>query len=295
MKKMLVIIFILLIIFIGIYINKKNIGNETVTATEVNNIEQYISKIYMWQEVTEEALPKFNNINDAPDLWLWEVVKKNLDNYEVSYDEIEQKAKEIFGEEFTKQFPKEGTEYIQYNDELKKYVATGVGLDTLDDSFFIKQITKTKNGYEVEIAEYLEDYENSMNIEDEKFDIHKNNFIIWNNKLKESIEINKFGSSLDILPTILNLFGINYDSRILIGKDLLSNEDGLVIYNDRSFITDKGKYNSVTNTFIPFVNNVDNNYVEKTNEIVNNKFIISKLILERDYYRKIYKIKATSK
>ena len=128
----------------------------------------------MWQEITEEALPKFNNINDAPDLWLWEVVKKNLDDYEVSYDEIEQKAKEIFGEEFTKQFPKEGTEYIQYNEKLKKYVATGVGLDTLDDSFFIKQITKTKNGYEVEIAEYLEDYENSMNIEDENqvYDIY---------------------------------------------------------------------------------------------------------------------------
>ncbi len=84
MKKMLVIIFILLIIFIGIYINKKNIGNDIVTATEVNNIEEYISKIYMWQEITEEALPKFNNINDAPDLWLWEVVKKNLDDYEVS-------------------------------------------------------------------------------------------------------------------------------------------------------------------------------------------------------------------
>ena len=43
MKKMLVIIFILLIIFIGIYINKKNIGNETVTATEVI----YIKNIYV--------------------------------------------------------------------------------------------------------------------------------------------------------------------------------------------------------------------------------------------------------
>ena len=167
MKKMLVIIFILLIIFIGIYINKKNIGNETVTATEVNNIEEYISKIYMWQEVTEEALPKFNNINDAPDLWLWEVVKKNLDNYEVSYDEVEQKAKEIFGEEFTKQFPKEGTEYIQYNDELGKYLTSGIGLDALDDCFLIKNIKKTKSGYEVEIVEYLEDYENSFGVEDE--------------------------------------------------------------------------------------------------------------------------------
>ena len=49
-----------------------------------------------------------------------------------------------------------------------------MGLDTLDDSFFIKQITKTKNGYEVEITEYLEDYENSMNIEDENqvYDIY---------------------------------------------------------------------------------------------------------------------------
>lgn len=174
MKKMLVIIFILLMIFIGIYINRKNIRNDTITATEVNKIEEYISKIYMWQEVTEEALPKFNNINDAPDIWLWEVVKKNLDDYEVSYDEIEQKAKEIFGEEFTKQFPNEGTEYIQYNEDLKKYVATGVGLDTLDDSFFIKKINKTKTGYEVEIAEYLEDYENSMNVEAENqvYDIY---------------------------------------------------------------------------------------------------------------------------
>ena len=174
MKKMLVIIFILLMIFIGIYINRKNIGNDTITATEVNKIEEYISKIYMWQEVTEEALPKFNNINDVPDIWLWEVVKKNLDDYEVSYDEIDQKAKEIFGEEFTKQFPNEGTEYIQYNEDLKKYVATGVGLDTLDDSFFIKKINKTKTGYEVEIAEYLEDYENSINVEDENqvYDIY---------------------------------------------------------------------------------------------------------------------------
>lgn len=45
------------------------------------------------------------------------------------------KKQRNFGEEFTKQFPKEGTEYIQYNEKLKKYVATGVGLDTLDDSF----------------------------------------------------------------------------------------------------------------------------------------------------------------
>ena len=167
MKKLLAIICILLVIFIGMYINKNKSTQNMVTATEVQNVQEYISKIYMWKEVTEEALPKFDNINDAPDVWTWEVVKKNLDNYEATYEEIEQKAIQLFGKQFTKQFPEEGTEYIQYNDELGKYLTSGIGLDALDDCFLIKNIKKTKSGYEVEIVEYLEDYENSFGVEDE--------------------------------------------------------------------------------------------------------------------------------
>lgn len=167
MKKLIAIICILLVIFIGMYINKNKSTQNMVTATEVENVQEYISKIYMWKEVTEEALPKFDNINDAPDVWTWEVVKKNLDNYEATYEEIEQKAIQLFGKQFTKQFPEEGTEYIQYNDELGKYLTSGIGLDALDDCFLIKNIKKTKSGYEVEIVEYLEDYENSFGVEDE--------------------------------------------------------------------------------------------------------------------------------
>lgn len=167
MKKLVAIICILLVIFIGMYINKNKSTQNLITASEVTQVEEYISKIYMWQEITEEALPKFDNINNAPDLWIWEVVKKNLENYELTYEEIEQKATELFGSQFTKQFPKEGTEYIQYNEELGKFISTGVGLDTLDDCFLIKNIKKTKSGYEVEIAEYLADYENSLGVEDE--------------------------------------------------------------------------------------------------------------------------------
>ena len=177
MKKLLAIICILLVIFIGMYINKNRINQNMVTASEVENIEQYISKIYMWKEVTEEALPQFDNINNAPDLWTWEVVKKNLENYELSYEEIQEKAIEIFGKQFTKQFPKEGTEYIQYNEETQKYITTGMGLDTLEDSFYIKKIDKNKNKYQVEIIEYLEDYENALGVEDENeiYDIYFKN------------------------------------------------------------------------------------------------------------------------
>lgn len=177
MKKLLAIICVLLVIFIGMYIYKTNINQNNVTVSEVQKIEEYISKIYMWQEVTDEALPKFDNINNAPDLWVWEVVKKNLDEFELDYNQIQEKAIEIFGDNFTKQFPKEGSEYIYYDEDSGKYLTTGIGLDTQDDMFFINKINKTKDGYEVEIVEYLEDYENAIGLEDENevYDIYIKN------------------------------------------------------------------------------------------------------------------------
>ena len=167
MKKLVAIICILLVIFVGMYVNRIKSNQNLITATEVEKVEEYISKIYMWKEITGEALPKFDNINDAPDVWTWEVVKKNLENYDLTKDEIQNKATELFGNQFKKQFPQEGTEYMQYNEELGKYISTGIELDTLDDCFYIKNIRKTKDGYEVEMAEYLEDYVNSLGVEDE--------------------------------------------------------------------------------------------------------------------------------
>ena len=177
MKKLVAIICVLLVIFIGMYINKTKSSQKIVTDSEVEKVEEYISKIYMWKEVTEEALPEFNNINEAPDLWTWEVVKKNLEDYELTYEEIQQKATELFGKQFTKQFPKEGTEYIQYDEQTDKYITSGIGLDSLDDSFLIKNINKNKNEYDVEIVEYLEDYSNSAGVEDEDevYDIYIKN------------------------------------------------------------------------------------------------------------------------
>ena len=159
MKKLIGIILILLIIFIGMYVNRKiEIDNNTVTVAEVEEIETYMQKIYMWREITKDALPVFDNINNANDIWIWEVVKKNLEEYELSYEKIQEKAKEIFGENFTKAFPKEGTEYLVYDEQKNVYNAIGMGLDQEDDSFLLNKIEKDKEQYKVEIIEYLVDY-----------------------------------------------------------------------------------------------------------------------------------------
>lgn len=130
-------------------------------------------------------------------------------------------------------------------------------------------------------------YELNKNIKDEKFDIHKNFLAIYNSEIKDPIFIDKYASNIDILPTLYNLFNIKYDSRLLIGKDILAdNNDGIVIFNDRSFITKDGKYNSLNNSFIKY-NEVSNGYLENKINEVYNKYLYSRLILEKDYYKYI--------
>ena len=160
MKKMLVIIVILAMILVSMIIYK-NIAinkNKSVNVQEVEQIEEYISKIYMWKEITKEALPTFENINDASELWIWEVIKKNLETYETTYEEIQQKGKELFGEKFERQIPKEGNDSFYYDKESNKYLATEIVLDEEEDSFLLKDIEKEGEKYKVKIIEYIEDY-----------------------------------------------------------------------------------------------------------------------------------------
>ena len=139
-------------------------------------------------------------------------------------------------------------------------------------------------GLTLEQVNELSDYQ-----KDENFELHHMSFLLWNSEMENPIKIEKYSSSLDILPTILNLFGIEYDSRLLMGTDILSNSMPLVIYSNRSFITDKCRYNSLTKEIIPNGNSTcTEEEVNTINNIIYNKFKYSKLILENDYYRKLY-------
>lgn len=163
MKKMLVIILILLIIFIGMVIYRSNEKEAEIKIDEINKIESYMGKIYGWKEVSDEALPIFDDINDADEKWLWGTLRENIEDLEVDYSKIESTAKEIYGNNFKKEYPKEGTEFISYNEQTKKYKVEQINIDAIKDSFLLSKIEKNKNGYTAEIVEYLVDFTNSDN------------------------------------------------------------------------------------------------------------------------------------
>jgi phosphoglycerol transferase MdoB-like AlkP superfamily enzyme len=121
-----------------------------------------------------------------------------------------------------------------------------------------------------------------------KFEKFKSTLIIWSGSMKEPVEVDKVCSSLDVMPTLANLMGIKYDSRLLAGQDILSDTPGIVEFNDRSFITDLGRYNSTENIFIPNPGvDVGEQYARNILERVNKSFDYSAKILDYDYYRKI--------
>ena len=74
------------------------------------------------------------------------------------------------------------------------------------------------------------------------------------------------------------------------GRDALSDSDALVIFDNRSWITERGIYNTKTKKFTPFAEQtIDDDYIEHINKVVYERSYISQLILNNDYYRKVFK------
>lgn len=123
---------------------------------------------------------------------------------------------------------------------------------------------------------------------DSTFEWYKNALIIWSGSMEEPVTVRKQCSSLDVLPTVSNLLGLPYDSRMLVGQDILSDSEGFVIFNDRSFITDKCSYDANTGKVKSLDGSqIDDVYVENKIAQVKNKFNMAESICNYDYYRYI--------
>ena len=109
---------------------------------------------------------------------------------------------------------------------------------------------------------------------------------------EEPIQVDEPTYSLDILPTVSNLFGMEYDSRLLVGRDVFAkNTTPLALFRNYSWITDKGYYNALTQEFTPADESitVDEDYIKTISAIVKNKVKYSKYILEQNYYNILFK------
>ncbi len=84
----------------------------------------------------------------------------------------------------------------------------------------------------------------------DRYERERGVFFVWSSEMSRSVNVDKPVCGVDVMPTVLNLFGIEYDSRLLAGRDALSNAKGLVAFSDHSFISDDGSYFAETQKYI---------------------------------------------
>ena len=127
---------------------------------------------------------------------------------------------------------------------------------------------------------------------------YRNTLLLWCGDMETPVVVDTPCSTIDIIPTLSNLFGLEYDSRLLSGRDVFSMNYNptyptasmpLVILPTpvgNSWITPAGTYEAATRTFTPHAGiAVDDNYVDTVAAIIDAKFAYARAIIQYDYYR----------
>ena len=194
---------------------------------------------------------------------------------------------------------------LPYSDEVKAYLACQIELDLMVAELINKLeekglaedtvIVVTADHYPYGLQQSGEpDFYSELAGKEmtSNFDKYRNTLIMWHKGI-ESIVIDEPVYSLDLLPTLSNLFGLDYDSRLMMGRDFLSTSPALVCFSDRSWKTEYGQYDAKSKTFTLFEgqNWTEENkktYVDAVNTVVRRKFDFSNLILKEDYYNILF-------
>ena len=122
------------------------------------------------------------------------------------------------------------------------------------------------------------------------FDVYHSYLAIWSPSIADKkINVNKVCCQVDILPTVSNLLGLEYDSRMLAGSDILSTSEGMVIFSSRSWRTNVGTYNAKTKKFTPaegvkLTQSAQESYIKYMNNVASNKLSITPMIVESNFY-----------
>lgn len=185
---------------------------------------------------------------------------------------------------------------LPYSEEVRCYLACQLELELAMESLLsqLEEAGRLKDTVIVLSADHYpygltdEQYSELLGHEvDPVFEIFQNTLILWSGDMEgTSVHVPKYCSSLDVMPTLSNLFGLDYDSRLIMGSDILSAEAPLVIFANYSFINQDGYYNSITDQFTRWDGREpDLEAVAQMVAEVQNRVAYSGTILDTDYYR----------
>ena len=179
---------------------------------------------------------------------------------------------------------REAVEDMPLSEPCKAYMAANIELDRAIE-LLLKRLEEAGELENTVIALAGDHYPYGLDLSeinefrghetDETYELYKSAFLLWTPGMKPET-VDKLSSNMDILPTLCNMFGIEYDSRLLMGKDIFSESEGFVVFKDKDWISERGSRKTLKGR--------DDEYVEETDKKIADMFAYSTLILDKDYY-----------
>ncbi|MGM9553180.1 MAG: LTA synthase family protein [Faecousia sp.] len=188
-------------------------------------------------------------------------------------------------------------EELPYSEPVRAYLACQIELDRAMELLLqrLEEAGVLENTVIVLTADH---YPYGLSIEEQSelagheldphFEIYRNALLIYK-KGMEPETVTRRCSALDILPTLSNLFGLDFDSRLYMGQDIFSDAAPFLLFSDRSWMTDDGSYYTIGEELTLFgEKEITTDEIEYYNSITANKFLVSQWILEEDYWRVLF-------
>lgn len=197
--------------------------------------------------------------------------------------------------------------HLDYSDEVKGYLAANLELEDAlaylvevleereiaDDTVICIAADHFPYGLDNDAAlgnmPYLSELY-GYSVED-YFQRDHNRLILWCGSLEdeEPIVVDSPTFSLDILPTLSNLFGTEFDSRLMPGRDVFSDASALVFNMSYDWKTEYGTYYASKGKFVPNDGvEIPDHYVDTMKAVVRNKVRYCKGVLDTDYFAYLF-------
>ena len=247
---------------------------------------------HVWQsdlELMQRAVPKFIN-DDEPFFVNMLTVSGHF-----QYSENHEMAKPEYVEAVQNYFDNL-VEPVEYTDEIIYYLAVHMEVDQaigylideleaagkMDDTVIM--IFGDHYAYGID-NEDIWAYEDGYKTDNDEMDIHNvPMMIISDSTLLSGVQSN-YMSTIDVMPTVANLFNLNLDYKAVFGNDALSAERNIVRFADGSFICEDFSYDSLSETYTIIDNSVTEGFIYSLNNQFVNDYMYNLLMLEYDYFK----------
>ena len=188
--------------------------------------------------------------------------------------------------------------HLEYSDPAKAYLACNIELDKameyliqrLEEAGVADKTAIVLVGDHFPYGLMNKQYSELVGYQIDSFTKFKSSWLFWVGGMEETVVVDEYCCNADVLPTILNLWGFDYDSRMLAGTDVFSDGTHIAILADSSFFTDKVWFSAETGEvrYLVEEGTLPENYVENMIKLIESKRSLSVDILNSAYYNFVF-------